>query len=428
LPDLLDKTGQQSVSVQVAVVDRGLDAPGTTPHDFNGKLAHASSTDVDISDHAMSVLSILLERLDNYGILPETEVICALVKEPASPIGRKCFKHANAVELEDVLHKLQPLLSTGRLPVALNMSLGTHVGPHNGESPLEEFIRQLASPSSGQYFHTSAGNANMTGIASQRELTAGIPENLKLRTGPNACGEILVEFWWREPPGGSLSIEVEVFSATDSPLWSLPLDPTYVGSALAALPAGFNNVVCESLFHAQCHNDMSCIAFALSTKQPPGLPILNIEFTLSCPVDVVVNSWIVVSEDLLSAFLEGNNEGTVSVPGSDPEVLSVAGVRSSGQLWARSSHGPVGVYQRGTTPSTVPYVAFLASYRGDWGTSFASPRACAATANIIRDASKRTQCTTIKDLVHEILYENLNLPSGSSLSWNPRTGFGVVKL
>jgi hypothetical protein len=425
--DLMAKTNPQSANVCVAVIDRGQHALNATPHDFNGKLAHALTADVRISPHAMQVLSVLLERLDSYGILPETEIVCALVKEQASPINRQtpskqqCFDQANAVEMLDALKKLRPLLAARGLPVALNMSLGTHVGPHNGESPLEDYIHQLALASPDQYFHVSVGNDGMTGIASRRELTAGIREYLKVRTGPNQPGEILIEFWWREPLKGSLSIGVTVASATGKPLTSSPrINSTPAGSTLATNLPGFNNIVCESLFHARCYNDISCIALALSTKKPPGLPILDLEFTLDCPADVVVNAWITVSKDRLSAFIEGNNEGTVRVPATDPEVLSVAGIESKGQPWSGSSRGPTGVYPGGgpAQSSTAPYIAFLARHRGQPGTSFASPRACAETANIIRDGKRR--------LIMDLVYKMLNIPSSSSPTWNPRTGFGDI--
>jgi hypothetical protein len=50
------------------------------PKDFLSKPGHVEITNVQMSDHAMSVLSLLLERIENHGILPETEVVCALVK------------------------------------------------------------------------------------------------------------------------------------------------------------------------------------------------------------------------------------------------------------------------------------------------------------------------------------------------------------
>jgi hypothetical protein len=34
------------------------------------------------------------------------------------------------------------------------------------------------------------------------------------------------------------------------------------------------------MFHVRCRNQISCVAFALSTRNPLGLPVLDIEFTL----------------------------------------------------------------------------------------------------------------------------------------------------
>jgi len=427
--NLMAKTGsKQPKTVQVVLIDRGEDNSGATPEDFNGQLAHADKTDLRMSDHALNVLYVLLERLDHHTALPVTEMVCALVRRPTSAIGLKCFQHANVNEMLDALKKLKPMLSRS-LPVALNMSLGTHCGPHNGVSPLEDFVRTLAPVSSSYYFHASAGNDGMTGVAGRRKLRAGVKDCLKVRTGSNNSGEILIEFWWVDDPKSSFSMEVSASDSAGSPvLGSLRIN-SKVGAQLSNVgpsftPSGSGPVICQSLFHARCHKDMNCVAFALSTKSPPGLPMLDVEFSLEDSVDTVVNAWIVVSEDRQSCFIEGSNEGTISVPATDPEVVSVTGIDSNRQPWPRSSRGPGSVYQVGVAshPSTVPYMAHLVElgHLGEVGTSFASPRACADTANIIRDKVKRAHCTSIKNLVNEIL-----APGGSPLPWNPRTGFGA---
>jgi hypothetical protein len=74
---------------------------------------------------------------------------------------------------------------------------GSHVGPHNGDSPLEEFLARVGPAGVDTFFHVSAGNDGLTGVAAHRELAANIPEFLKVRTGPNdalpTCKELLVE-------------------------------------------------------------------------------------------------------------------------------------------------------------------------------------------------------------------------------------------
>jgi len=205
------------------------------------------------------------------------------VREPKSTIGLKCFEHANAVEMHDALKKLQSLLSGRTEPVAINMSMGTHVGPHNGKSPLEDFVGQFTSLASGRIFHASVGNDGFMGVSGRREITAGVPEFLKVRTGSNNCSEILIKFWWEDQLNSSVSFKVAAAAGKKQLMSSFQIDSTSAAATLisgqAFTPPGFGQVTCHSLFHAKCHNNMSCIAFAVSTG-PAGLAVLDLEFTL----------------------------------------------------------------------------------------------------------------------------------------------------
>ena len=424
---LLSNTATKPVAVQVAFLDRGEDDPGNQANDFGGKLHHADPVDLKLSAHALKVLSVLLNRLDQHGILPEVKVLCSLVRPPGQAIGRQCFQHANAVELLDAINKLHPLVTASNLPAAINLSMGTHVGPHNGQSPLEYFIHQCATPAAGRFLFAAAGNDGLTGVAGKRILSAGVPDYLKVRTSPNNPAELLVEFWWQEPAGGArVEIKVEVTDTSGRPLMTGPLriDSTRAGTTLATMPKGFKNVLCQSLFHARCRNAMSCIALALSTQVPPGLPMIDLEFTLESSVDLPVSAWLVVRDDeQLCTFIEAYQGGTVCVPAADPAVIGVAGVEAAGRPWSRSSRGPTHIYKIGSKAPTVPYLAHMAALGGEFGTSFASPRACADAANVLRNPQiQKNKCGTVTDMVNELLYSRGLKPT----AWNSRTGFGVV--
>jgi len=58
--------------------------------DYGGRLRHAVTTNIELSDHAEKVLSVLLERLNAKNVLGNTKVSCALVRRPPplSPPGR----------------------------------------------------------------------------------------------------------------------------------------------------------------------------------------------------------------------------------------------------------------------------------------------------------------------------------------------------
>jgi hypothetical protein len=425
--NLMAQTGKSATpSVGVAVVDRGQPTTGQ-PENYQGKLRHTASQNLTLSPHAEKVLSVLLERLQHHGILGDTRVSCALVADPVAPVGRVCFRHANAVEMLTALKALRALLARDKLPLAMNISLGTHCGPHNGDSPLEECVARVGDPKQQRFFHVAAGNDGLSGVAAVKTIHANEREFFQSSLEQGQCSDFLVEFWWHDPKLASVKMDVTARNpGNGQPLTDLSIDSTNVGRVLKKMPgAGFGPVICKSLFRAQCRNQMSCIAFALSTSKSTYLPALDIQFAVESSVEIVMHAWIVVSDGTRSMFIEGDSSATIMVPASAPGVLSVAGVDEKGQPWAYSSRGPAVIYQSNPrVPHSAPMMAHLASLGalGEYGTSYASPRACGDTASIIKDPQRLTRCGTIRDL----LFESYGLGGTSPPSWSPRTGFKAV--
>jgi hypothetical protein len=430
----LKQTNLNSPNVHICIIDRGKDS-SHGPNDFGGYLTHAERSGVDMTDHATQVLYALLERLDHYKILPECKLYCSLVKPPAKPIGKKCFDHANSVELVTALKKVRGVLSWSLSPVLFNLSMGTHAGPHNGASPLEMYANRQASPSQGRYFFASAGNDGLKGVANRAFLEPNTQESFLLRTGSRQTAELLLEFWWRQPPQGTVEFEVQIYEYDPEKMAfsrqftsTLKISSSKSGVVLAQQPQSFKNVVCASLFHSRCYKDLSCAALAVSTIGNPGLPIIDIEVTVrSTHQRAIVNGWVVVSDDPETAFIAGNKSGSLTLPASDLEILSVAGVGRTLQPWGRSSRGPASIYTDyavmppGPSPQQTPWLAHRVELGalGAVGTSFASPRACADAANIVRAAPRRKQCNSIPNLVAELL----RIPR-ANLSWTGRWGCG----
>jgi len=422
--------GPAQAKIGAAIIDLGKASIGS-PEDYKKRLRHAVTGNIDLSEHAERVLWVLLKRLDQKGLLNDTTISCALVRPPSGMLagGKGCFDQANAVEMLDAVKDLELQLTKDNLPAAVNMSLGTHVGPHNGDSPLEEYIAATVIRRQKRFLVAAAGNEGGSGVAARREIRANETEFLTLRTGPR-CRYLLVEFWWDDAAGTSLTIEANIYEplATGGRAHHgfVRIDPGLVGATLTLAPAGLPaNIVSQSLFHARCRNSLSCIAFAITTAQPM-LPMLEVKFGLRSVVDVIVNAWIVVCEDPpLTGFVEGGPEGTIMVPASESGVLSVAGVESSGQPWEGSSRGPAATYDSGKAASRGPLMAHLAELGklGEVGTSYASPRACADALVAMSDPKKLAQCMDALDVVCQAY----GLSRGGLPPWNARTGFHKIR-
>jgi len=116
------------------------------------------------------------------------------------------------VEMLDAIMALEAQLTQDNLPAAVNISLGTHIGPHNGDSPIEEYIATKLVRPGERFVVAAAGNDGGSGVAAKRVLVANERDFLSLRTGGPRCNEVLVEFWWDDANGGDLTIEAEIYA------------------------------------------------------------------------------------------------------------------------------------------------------------------------------------------------------------------------
>jgi hypothetical protein len=148
ITNLLAQTASPTAAtVGAALVDLGkTPAAGMTnvPQDFGGKLRHVtypSGTSIDLSTHAEEVLEVLLDRLSAKKMLTTATVSMALINNPTPDqirLSKNCFDQHCAPEMLDAVQAINKLLDGDKLsdgtlmPAVVNMSVGTHVGPHNG--------------------------------------------------------------------------------------------------------------------------------------------------------------------------------------------------------------------------------------------------------------------------------------------------------
>jgi hypothetical protein len=415
-----------SPQVDLAVVERGVAAGAAGPQTFGGKLALSGASGLDLSDHCVAVLSVLLGRLEKRGILGDSALHCALVPDPKSSIGPSCFAHANSVELMSTLTDLHRALMPSSMPACINLSMGTHVGPHDGNSPLEDFVRSHFAKAPDRYMHVAAGNDGGRGIAAIRDVRGGVDEFLTLKMGPSGCSTVLVELWWDDALA-ILEIEVVLVPVAGKPVTVRPLKISSTSAAVAfgAPTAGsFSGITTQALFHGACHAQRSCIAFSLGASNPALLANMDVCITMRATGRALVNAWLVVCEDKRTGFAESGTFASIRVPACDPAVVSVAGATASGQPWVSSSRGPSAVYDPYMPfPSKAPYLAHLVELAGSdsCGTSFASPRACADTAEqLLSGHAAKDADQAARNIV------GAHGATGGVGRWGSRTGYGIV--
>jgi hypothetical protein len=418
---------QQPSLLRVAVIDAGERVLGHAPDNLGGRVAHLNTQDVVFTDHAVKVLETLLERLDHHSLVPHVDFIVGLVAPPANSIGRGCFMHANTVELQSTLQALATHVGSGGSPLVTNLSMGTHIGPHTGDSPLEQSIATLLPFGQGRVLVCAAGNEGMAGVAAQRTLEPNVSEHLRLRTNSHGCAELLVELWWDDPQSSSLTVNVEVKDQMGR-VRGVPIaiSPGTSGvTTMQRVGTQFNSVACQSLYQAQCLGTQNCIAFAMSAQQSSDLADLTIDLELlGTRTTLDVRGWVVIADRQACSFVGGSVDASICVPATLPDAIAVAGITAQGQPWRDSSRGSP------LSPGA-PALGHLVQYVAgpDEGTSFSAPR---ATADAVERMCNHARSVANPYAVHVFL-QPADLAQAvvakhghASSQWNPRTGYGHV--
>jgi hypothetical protein len=370
-----------------------------------------------VPDKSVGRLFHLTEQYwDLRGILSSVDLICGLIVPP-NVVSRQCFQSANAVELELALHDLDQLAD--RRPLFVNASLGTHVGPHNGMSPLEKATVGILPYSDQRLLVFAAGNDGGSGVSARRELLPNRSDYLRFKTSHSGTKDLLLEFWWEESQTSSLELTVSIRLPNGQPAClSIRVTPQSMGVNSAASFQAGGTIQCMSVYHARCSATMCCIAFAMSSPKESELADLTIDIEMTCQSKVVVNAWRVLPSHDSSSFVVGANECSITVPATAPEIVSVAGMERDGRSWIESSRGPTADYVfGGSSWPTAPMLSHLVQYIGvEKGTSYASPR---AMADLAANADKGGFPSSAFELVKREL--------GPAFSaWDPRIGYGGI--
>lgn len=423
--------------VVLALLERGKPSrPG--PESFNGMLQQVGPSNMGMSDHAILMLATMLDQLPQKQ-LPMIEFVCSLAHEPSSNIGFTFFRHYGLVELSQAWDELLQHLTkyfTQRAsicPVVFNISQGAHVGPHNGCSPFEDLIspRRL---SSSYHVCAAAGNEGLSAKSARIEIAAAVEHRLMLRTGPRGGDAILIEFWWHEPSDTKANVQFEVDfdyhrnqkAAGYRPLTSLTLSAANAGANLSTTTL-HGSVNQATLFKAKCHNGMSGATLMVSSSSPADLALLEMLIRVNSNVALVLNSWIVISPDRWTAFVDSGFAGSVGVPATHADQVISVSAHDQGQPWHDSSSGVVGHYE--STPPTpgAPWLSHAYNYQSVKGTSVACARTAAdLAALLVKDPRAVDQATNAKDVADEIL--NRSKTKRIFNAWSPQLGNGSIKI
>jgi subtilisin family serine protease len=191
-PDFLDAEQRSRV---IAVWDQ--DTPGRGPPNYG--YGH-ECTRSDILGHRCNITDPVGHGTHVAGIAAGTDGVA-----PAADIA--VVRSRDFTRLADALHYLWVLADERDQPLVVNLSVGGHYGAHDGRTPLEEYIEELAGE--GVLFVAASGNDGLARVHLGVDLTetarrvaladvpVGTPTDtvIELWSAPNVKVDVALELW-----------------------------------------------------------------------------------------------------------------------------------------------------------------------------------------------------------------------------------------
>ena len=418
----------------VAIVDLGVRAAASNPDNFGGRIEHANTTSIDWSEHAVNVMQVLCEKLRLLHKLQDVRLICSLVEEPPPQCVTLTAlqQTSNVADIEAAVDKLDQLLQQPRyqhLRAFVNLSLGTHLGPHDGSSPFESKITSLtrgAASGSTRFVHVAAGNEGTDGMSQEVTTRPNEPSVIRFRLSSDGADEFLIELWW-EDDGMAFDISVEWKAGSLGAPIMLNLNRTTQGGVVQVRLSGDY----VATWSTGPNNQIGLAVAGSCRGAAVDLAGLITEIQLTTITARRVFCWRVFPTTADSAFFEGLGDRgpTLAVPATADNLICVGGHMGTHLPWVKASSGPLANYG---APVHVPARDLRPQISHDVtgpsgidGTSFACPRTCAesvlrlpATAAALSDLIDALRLAATAPAVSTV--------SGTAYPYHAQLGFGAL--
>ncbi len=377
------------------------------------------------------------------GVAPESDILFAKAFSDAAG----GFEGARVI---DALNWLADKAAAMDRPLAINLSLGGHQGPHDGTTGQETVIDAISGP--GVVVCVAAGNEGEMQIHDSAEAANGsLSLDIEEFYTPNSgTGDdyVILEIWVEEPtsvsvttPGGTTYGPVA--SGTGDAGYSSPHGAIVIDNASTGVDPFNGDQVIYVQLDDQAGTDLAGGNWTIRFSGGSG----------------TAHAWNVVST-MNSLFPDSDDTYSVATPGTSLGAITVAawktrnswpssvGTRLYGGTWGAvptggrapfSSIGPtrsgqqkpdiaapgmaiISTYSQDQTPAADAALVLTGyDYMANQGTSMASPYACGVAALLLQKNRGLTA-----DEVKQALRSSAATDTYTGTTWNPRFGAGKI--
>lgn len=374
---------------------------GTGPSELDGTygtecrtydIANGNCDIWDLTSHGTHVAGSAAGRNQKYmGVAPDSYIIAVKYKSELEILDGYANPIFSTTICEAAYYIFKKAEKLG-MPAVVNLSLGTHIGPHDGTSLFEECLDSLVEGSSGRAIVAAAGNENIEDV-----------EYTGLHAGYDVNSLMATNFDMKNFSGGRV-IYIDIWQTPTSDLnFGLVLNEGTVGGTMTVL--GQSGLV-EPGQSKSGHFLGGKIAYQINTTETVsplnGKPHVGISITFRTDVgdpsvysfDLLVSgsghfdAWLYPDKPADAVnftslderrgvswqYVPGDSKMSVAVPATAKNVIAVGayGTRNSweccqvsyevGNILSFSSHGPsADKYATGQKPEIAAPGAMIAS-------------------------------------------------------------------
>ncbi|MEY2615056.1 MAG: hypothetical protein QOH78_829 [Verrucomicrobiota bacterium] len=313
-----------------------------------------------------------------------------------------------------------------KLPVVVNLSQGMNAGAHDGKSSLEVAFDAFSESGrrQGRVVVKSAGNEREKGGHARVTMAPGALEQLSWRRPPDAGYRERIELWW------SSADEIKFRLRDPSGDWSGWVE-TAAPECIGTYPKGSPFHLVFTKRHIDNGDSLLLIELG-GAKGPAAVGDWLLEMVSGdVPDGGEIHCWIERSPGGPSSFLRhGNEDMTLSIPGTASSVIAVGAVDASRpiQLGTFSSYGPTRDQQKKPLVCA-PGVQVRAAQGGtaeevfpDSGTSMAAPHVAGAIALLLSRTAKAGKVPSGNQIASALRQKTQNYNG----HWDRGQGYGVI--